>query len=228
MEKFVLAAEPRSQFGSRAAKRLREKGLLPANVYGHKQENLLVSLNAKEFSRFLEAGHRILTVRVGGKDESAVVREVQYDAYGSSLVHVDFTRVSMDERIQMAVAVAPIGVAKGVASGGVLEFPLKEVLVSGLPGEIPEALEVNIEKLELGSAIRIKDLAAPAGCQFVQDPELVVIHVTVPRTEAPPPVVEAEPTQPELIAKRKEEEPEVPAVEEKKGAEKKKEKEKEK
>lgn len=224
MEKFILTAEPRAEFGSRAAKRLREGGHLPANVYGHKEENLLVSLNTKEFSRFLEAGHRILTIRVDGKEERAVVREVQYDALGSSLVHVDFTRISMDERIQMAVPVEPIGVAKGITSGGVLEFPLKEVLVSGLPDEIPEGIQVNIEKLELGQAIRIKDLTTPAGCQLVQDAELVVIHVTVPRAEVPPPVAEGEPTQPELIAKKKEEEPEVPATEEKKGAEKKKEK----
>jgi large subunit ribosomal protein L25 len=227
MEKFVLSAKPRSQFGTRAAKKIREEGLLPANVYGHREENLLVTFDTKEFRRFLEAGHRILTIRLGDNEERAVVREIQYDALGSDLIHVDCTRISRDEKIQMSVPVESIGVAKGVTGGGVLETPLKEVLVSGFPDDIPERITVSIERLELGQAIRVKDLTAPPNCQLVQDPELVVVHVTAPRTELPAAPVEGAPTQPELITKKKEEEEEpgaAPAPEEKKGEPKKKEK----
>src|SRR2546426_9263148 len=73
MEETVLKAEPRMEFGSRSARRLRRKGHIPANIYGHKQENVLVSIDAKDFSRFLEAGHRIVTLSLGSKSERSVV-----------------------------------------------------------------------------------------------------------------------------------------------------------
>jgi large subunit ribosomal protein L25 len=222
MAQIILKAEPRGEFGSHAARRIREQGLLPANIYGRNEEHLHVTLDLKEFTRFLEAGHRIATVQCGKKSERSVVKEVQYDALGSTLIHVDFSRISSDEKIQMSVPVETIGVPKGVASGGVLVFPLKELAISGLPDDIPEHYEVRIEALELGQAIRLKDLPPPANCTLVGDPELVVILVAHPKEEAPAPLPEAQPAQPEVIGKKKEEVAEAPEAEGKK-----KEKEKE-
>lgn len=206
MEQFVLNAESRSQFGTRAAKLLREQGRIPANIYGHKEANLFVSIDAKEFGKFLGAGHRFVTVRVGKAEEPTVVKEVQYDFLGTSMVHVDFTRVSRNEKVRVEVPFETIGMAKGVVSGGVLEFPLKEVLVEGFPQDLPEHIELNIEKLELGQAIRLKDVPVPASCAFVGDLEQVVIAVVHQKVEAPTAPVEGAPTQPEVIGKKKEEE----------------------
>src|SRR5688572_31662087 len=77
MEKIVFQAEPRKELGTRAARRIRARGLLPANIYGHGDDQILVSIDAKEFTKFLDAGHRIVTVRVDGKEERSVVKEVQ-------------------------------------------------------------------------------------------------------------------------------------------------------
>jgi large subunit ribosomal protein L25 len=205
MEKIVFQAEPRKEVGTRAARRIRASGRLPANIYGHGESQILVSIDAKEFTKFLDAGHRIVTVRVDGKEERSVVKEVQYDALGSTLIHVDFTRITKDEKIQMSVPVETIGAPKGLSAGGVLVFPLKELDITGLPDDIPEHFPIRIEALEMGQAIRIKDLTPPERCEFAADPESVVIMIAHPREEAPAAPVEAQAAQPEVIGKKKEE-----------------------
>lgn len=202
MDNFVLDAQPRSDTGSRAARRMRAEGLVPANIYGHKEDNVLVSLDAKAFRLFFEAGHRIVTLRVGEKNERNVVKAVQYDSMGSDILHVDFTRIGEHERIEMEVPVEQIGIPKGVASGGVLEVPLKDVLVSGPADAIPEHIAVNVEALEVGQALRIKDLPVPDQCEFVQEAEQVVLHITSSR-ETDEEGTEGEVTQPEVIGKAK-------------------------
>ncbi|MBI4600348.1 MAG: 50S ribosomal protein L25 [Planctomycetes bacterium] len=230
MEQFVLKAEPRTELGSRAAKRLREGGRVPLNLYGHGEGNSFLVLDRVELTRFLNAGHKIATIRTDSKDEPGVVKEVQYDPLGSTVIHVDFTRIRIDERIQVAVAVETVGVPKGVTAGGVIAFPMKDVLVSGLPLDIPERITVNIESLEIGHAIRLKDLKVPAGCAFVAGPEAVILTVVHHKVEVAAAPAEAAPTQPEVIGRKEgeEEEPEAPAEGEGKKKEKEKEKEKEK
>jgi len=205
MEKIVFQAESRKDLGTKAARRIRSRGLLPANIYGHGDDQILVSIDAKEFTKFLDAGHRIATVRIDGKEERSVVKEVQYDALGSTLIHVDFTRISRDEKIQMSVPVETIGTPKGLSAGGVLVFPLKELDITGFPDDIPEHFPINIEALEVGQSIRVKDLTVPPKCEFAADSEAVVIMIAHPREEAPVAPVEAAPVQPEVIGKKKEE-----------------------
>ena len=207
MDEFVLGAETRTEFGSRAAGRLRGSGRLPANIYGHNEPNVHCSLDAKQFARFLNAGHRILAIRIGDKEEHGVVKQVQYDALGSDIVHVDFTRISRDEEIEVEVPVELIGVPKGVSSGGVLSFTRKEILVRGFPQDIPESLPLDVQSLEMGQAIRIKDLAPVTNCQFVENEELVVVMVAIPRgTEEPVEGAEAGPSEPEVITQKKDDE----------------------
>ena len=207
MEEHVLEAEPRSETGSRAARIYRSEGRLPANVYGHKEANLHVTLDTKEFTRFLDAGHRVATLRVGGKDEHGVVREVQYDSLGSHVVHVDFARVGRDEKIEVEVPIETVGVPKGVASGGLLEQPLKSILVRGLATNVPEHIELRVEDFEIGTDVRVRDLPVPANCELVHDEEDLVLHVVARRgTEAAAPEGEEAPSQPEVIGRKKEDE----------------------
>jgi large subunit ribosomal protein L25 len=216
MEEFTLKAEPRQEFGTRAARRLRSAGRLPANIYGHREENVAVTLDLKEFLQLFEAGHRVVTVQVNGKPEPSVVKEVQYDWLGSTLLHVDFTRISKDERFRMAVPVVIIGVPKGLSAGGVLDFPLKDLHVEALPDDMPERIELNIEELKLGETLRVKDLKPPEKCVFVDDPELVVIAVSAPRAELPPEAAAPAASEPELIGRKREEGEEEAAEKEKK------------
>ncbi len=191
MAKFILKAKPRTAVGSRAMVKLREGGQLPANIYGHKQENRLVSFDVKEITHFISAGHRFLTVEVDGVEENGMLKEVQYESHGTEVIHLDIARIDVHEKIAMPVRIATIGIPKGIAAGGNLDLPKREVLVEGPASAIPEKIEINIEALELGQVLRIKDLKATADCRYLDDPEQVVAAVLLKKLEEPAPVVAA-------------------------------------
>ncbi len=205
MEELSLSGELRTEFGSRVSATMRGEGRLPANLYGLGKPNVHFSLDRSEFTRFLDAGHRMVTLSVGGAVEHGVVKEVQYDGLGSSIVHVDFTRISADVEIEVEVALELIGVPKGVASGGSLNFTHKEVLVHGLPQHIPESIVLNVEALEQGESIRIKNLPPVANCRYVEDEETVLVAVSAPRGAEEAAPAEEGPSEPEVIKKKEDE-----------------------
>ncbi len=203
MEEFVLKGLPRADCGKKASRHLRQDGRLPVNIYGHKEDNLNATLDEREFRRFFEAGHRIATLDIDGKQEHGLVKEVQYDGLGSAILHVDFTRVSKDEKIEIEVPFSLLG----VVAAGVMDFPHKEVKIQGLPASIPEHIELGVGDLKIGDSIRVKDVPVPAGCTILDDSDLVVLAVHAPKgiealEEAPSDVAASEP---EVIGKPKEE-----------------------
>jgi large subunit ribosomal protein L25 len=205
MEQIVLKSKPRTELGTRAARRIRREGLIPANVYGHGHKNLLLSVDEKALRKALSEGHRILGIEVEGGVEQGLVKEVQYDYLGSHYVHVDFTIIKRGEKVEVSVPVELMGTPKGVTGGGVLSFPLQELTISGLPEHLPEHFRLSVEALELGQALRLKDLTIPENCTLVGDPETVVVAVMHRREEAAVAPVEVAPVEPEVIGRKKEE-----------------------
>lgn len=210
MEKFVLKGEARNSLGSRAATLLRNDGKLPVNIYGHKEANVNLQVDYREFEKLFGQGHRILAIDVAGKKEHGVIREVQYNTYGNKILHVDLARVDLKERIVMNVPVEAVGTAKGQGAGGTLDFNLNDVHVEGPAASIPEKIEVQIKELDLGQDIRIKDLELPADCVFQHEDDEIVLAVHAPRGEEEPAEAEegAESEMPEVISKKKEDDEE--------------------
>ena len=210
MEKFVLKGEARNSLGSRAATLLRNDGKLPVNIYGHKEANVNLQVDYREFEKLFGQGHRILAIDVAGKKEHGVIREVQYNTYGNKILHVDLARVDLKERIVMNVPVEAGGTAKGQGAGGTLDFNLNDVHVEGPAASIPEKIEVQIKELDLGQDIRIKDLELPADCVFQHEDDEIVLAVHAPRGEEEPAEAEegAESEMPEVISKKKEDDEE--------------------
>jgi large subunit ribosomal protein L25 len=208
-ETVALVAQSRTENGSQAARKLRRKGILPAVLYGHKEATLHLSLNLEEVTKALRHGARVVDLKTeGGKEEKAFIRHLQWDHLGKSLLHVDFTRVSLDERINVIVRLELRGVAPGVNAGGVLDQPLHELEIECLAISIPESIRVTIAELQLGGVIHVKDLTLPEGITTKTDPDAIVVHVTIPAAEAEPGAIpEAAGTaEPEVIGKAKEEE----------------------
>jgi len=206
MAKFVFKAEPRTEVKSRSAVRLRRAGRLPGNIYGHQKANRLVSLNLREIAQFIQAGHRILTIQVDGHEENGVLKEVQYDSLGTEVIHVDIARIDVHEKIAMSVRIEALGIPKGLAAGGNLDLPKREVLVEGPASAIPEKIEIHIEGMELGNIMRIKDLKPISECRYLDDPEGVVAAILLKRLEEPVVAAPAAPEMPEIIGKKEEEE----------------------
>jgi len=208
-ETVTLGANARKENGSQAARRLRREGKVPAVLYGHKEATIMLTLDRDEVTKALRHGARVVDLKPeGGKEEKAFIRELQWDHLGKTLMHVDFTRVSLDERINVTVRLELRGIAPGVSGGGVLDQPLHELEIECLAISIPESIRVNIAELQLGGVIHVKDLHLPEGVTTSVDPEAIVVHVTTPSAEAEPGAIPESggSVEPEVIGKAKEEE----------------------
>lgn len=209
MEQFSLECAKRTETGTAASRRLRRAKRLPAVVYGLKEDAASVSVDMEAFEKILLAGSRMVTLDVEGKQEPVLISAVQHDSLGDRLVHVDFTRVDLKEKVELAVPVETFGVAKGTQAGGMLDLVMHEIYISCLPTNIPENITVRVGDLEIGDRVTVADLDLPDGVEVRHDPETPVIVVHPPAVEE---AVEAEAEEegegagePEVIAKGKEE-----------------------
>lgn len=204
-----LKSEPRAGKGSRDAVRLRKAGRIPSVIYGHKQAPVSITVSRDELLAALRHHARTLDLEIGGKADTVLIQEVQHDHLGSDVLHIDFRRVSKDERIKTTVDVELRGTAPGTTSGGVLDQPLHSIHVECPALAIPESIRVKIDMLQIGMAIHVKELELPQGVKVLDDGDLVVVQVkqqliTPEPTAAAAPTEGAAPAEPEVITKKKE------------------------
>ena len=200
----TVTAQPRSELGSRENKRLRDKGFIPGVIYGHKEAVVPVTLPKKEVVGYLDKGAHVFDIAMGGKSEKVLVKEVQYDHLGMEVLHVDFARVSLDERVEVTVPLELKGEPKGEAEGGVLQQIVAELEIECLVTEIPDAIRHNVSEMALGDVVHIKDLKLPPGVKALQDEDLIVATVKEIAEEAPAEAPEGS-AEPEVIGRKPEE-----------------------
>jgi|SRR5579872_1439132 len=196
-----VSAKNRKELGTRANRRLREQGMLPGVIYGHKEAIVPVTLAKKEVVDHLNKGAHLFDLSLEGKNEKVLVKEVQYDHLGMDVIHVDFARVSLDEKVKVTVPVELKGVPKGEADGGVLQQVIKELEVECLVTEIPDAIRHNVSEMALNDVVHIKDLKLPAGVKVLQDEDLIVATVKEIIEVAATPAEEGA-AEPEVIGRK--------------------------
>lgn len=201
MDILDLKAEKRTTKGSKGVHKLRMLGQIPAVLYGHKQDNLMLCLKESEFERLLNTRTRMIRLVLDNKKESALIKEVQYDHVTDRILHVDFSRIDLDERVKLRVSIELAGESVGVKEGGVLTHVMKEIEIECLPTAIPEKIKVNISELGLGNAIHVKELPALEGIRYTSDADAVVVsvHQIVEKKAVPE---EELLTEPEVITKK--------------------------
>jgi large subunit ribosomal protein L25 len=209
-ETMVLEAQPRTKHGSRHAEKLRKQGQVPAVLYGHKEATISLALDSDGLTKAIRKGARVLDLKTDGGTQKALISEIQWDHLGVELVHVDFKRVDVNERIHVSVRLELRGIAPGVTGGGVLDQPLHELHVECLAISIPQSIRVNIGELQIGSALHVRDLHLPEGVTPLDDPDAVVVMVKQPQVEEAPapaaaPVAEGA-AEPEVIGRKAAEE----------------------
>lgn len=209
MEDVQLAATRRTDAGSAACSKLRRAGRVPAVLYGKQLENIPIAVGARELEHVLREGARMIDLKIDAATEKALIREIQYDQLGDEILHVDFTRVALDEAVTLEVELDFHGTPRGVEEdGGVFEHQMTEIEVSCLPGNIPESITVEVKAMGIGDVLRIQDLVAPEGVEILGDPEQPVASVSAPAGEEETAAdEEAEPgaAEPEIIGRGKEE-----------------------
>jgi large subunit ribosomal protein L25 len=204
-ETLLFETKPREKFGSMEARRLRRAGLVPAIVYGHKEETVSVTLPRVEVEKAIRHGVRVVDLKTRGKTEKALIKEVQWDHLGMHLLHIDFTRVGADERVVVTVPIELRGIAPGTTHGGVLDQPIHSLAVECLAISLPDSIRVNISELQVGGVIHVKDLVLPEGVKAMADPDAIVVHITTPAAAAEPAVGAEVPSaaEPEVIGRQK-------------------------
>ncbi len=173
MTDFVLTAELRNDMGKGASRRLRSTGKVPAIMYGGHQEPTSISLIHNELAHQLENEaffSHILTIKLGGNDENAIVKDVQRHPSKPVILHIDLQRVSATETIRVHVPLHFINEAgsPGVKGGGLVTHSLIEAEVQCLPKDLPEFIEVDLGSLDLNQIIHLSDLKLPAGVELVE------------------------------------------------------------
>src|SRR5262245_51775499 len=221
----TLEATRRDTIGKNEARRTRRQGLVPAVLYGASsgggREATAIAVNPRALLRILHSESGVNTLislqLAGAGDTRVLVKEFQLDPVTHAVLHADFYRVAMDRAIQVTIPVVVKGEPKGVKQqGGVLEFIRREIEIECLPGDIPENVEVNVDELMLHQGIRVRELTLNPKWKPVSDPDMMLVHVIMPKAEeAPAPAdaaaaaVPATPAEPEVIKKGKKEEAEA-------------------
>ncbi len=207
-----LKATKRETTGGRATEKLRKQGLVPAIIYGHKEATVAVALESEALLHAIRHGARVVDLKSDGASEKALIYDLQWDHLGKHLLHVDFRRTSLDERITVNVPIELRGIAPGATGGGVLDQPLHVLEVECLAVNIPEHIRVNISELQLGGVIHVRDLVLPKDVLTKHAADAIVVQVKSPQAEPEPgagPL--GGPVEPEIVGRRVAAEPEEEA-----------------
>jgi large subunit ribosomal protein L25 len=208
-----LKAEPRTNVGRSAVRKLRARGLIPAVIYGGNDKPQPLQVAMREINAMMShaSGENVLVeleIAGEGSSRTALVQEVQHSPVGGEIRHVDFHAVSMDQMIQAEVPLDPVGTAVGVKTfGGLLEQSLRTLAIECLPGDLPDRITVDVSQLKIGDSIHVRDIQFPPGVTPKVQPDLTAFSVVEPLVEEEPVVAEAEAAAagPEVITEKKEE-----------------------
>ncbi len=211
MARVELAAKVRTATGTQATKKVRNLGFVPANLYGHGMKPLSLQVHAKALYESLhtKAGENVvLSLKVDGvqlKESTCLIKEIQHNPVTDKIAHVDFTVISLTEKIDVKVPVVVLNQvdAAGVKEGGILDLVHHEIEVECLPTDIPEKIEIDVKAMKIGDAVHASDLKMPKGVTCKFDAEEVIVALHPPAKEPVAGEEAAGATEPEVIEKGK-------------------------
>ena len=216
----ILEAIARDTLGKNEARRTRRAGRVPGVLYGGENNTATpISVEPKALLKILhsESGaNTLISLKLAGAGDARVlVKEYQLDPITHHVLHADFYRVVMDRILRVPIPVVVKGEPKGVKQqGGLLEFIRREIEIECLPADIPENVEVDVSELMLYQGVRVRDLAVHPKWKAVSDPDMMIVHVILPKAEEVAAPAEAAvaapvtPAEPEVIKKGKKDEEE--------------------
>ncbi|MBK5930376.1 50S ribosomal protein L25/general stress protein Ctc [Halochromatium salexigens] len=188
---FEVAAQPRSDTGKGASRRLRRTGLVPGIVYGGNDEPAMIAVPHSELERQLdyEAFYSsLLDLKLGNKTTKVVLKDLQRHPAKPFLLHVDFLRVSRDEKLRLTVPIHFVNEegCPGLKMGGTISHNITEIEISCLPGNLPEYLSVDMAEMTLGDVIHVSELNLPPEVELTHslDPETPVVMIFAPQSES--------------------------------------------
>jgi len=180
-----INAQIRQDAGKGASRRLRRLGLVPAIVYGADHEPEMISLMHNELARHLEREafySQVLDLKLEGKTEKVVVKDLQRHPAKPFVLHVDFQRISAEEKIRMTIPLHFLNESssKGVKSGGMVSHNLTEIEVVCLPKDLPQYIEIDVAEMNIGDILQLSQIPLPEGVALAHVPDhdvpVVIVH----------------------------------------------------
>jgi large subunit ribosomal protein L25 len=189
-ESTVLTAQTREPHGSPEARRMRREGAVPGVVYGGEGDAVSIVVDARELRHALAAGGQLIELQVDGDATPVVLKEHQRHPVRGESIHVDFQRVRLDRAIQATVLVELINTdeSPGIVEGGILQQVVSELNVEGLPGDIPDHVQIDVSGMEINQTLHLSEVPATPGITYLDNPEETIVATITP------PSVEQEPT----------------------------------
>lgn len=191
METVTLKAEVRNETKKGPSRRLRARGFVPAILYGSGLEPIMIAVGSPELLEIMKKERkegvfvRLAIQGDGGETERlSVLKDVQVNSVKKRLEHADFYEVRMDRELTLEIPIILKGRAIGQDAGGDVQYLKRELRVAGLPGKLPEAIELDISALDVGDSLRVREISVPEGVRLVDHGDVVVIHVAVTRVSA--------------------------------------------
>lgn len=220
MNELSIEVHRRTESGKNVNRRLRASGLVPAVVYGAGKETVPIQIDRKKVIELLRSGageNTIFLLQLAGvaQQRHAMIRELQVHPISRQILHIDFQRVLMTEKVRVEVPIVLMGTAVGVKTdGGMLDFVSREVEVECLPGKIPPHLDLDVTALHVGQHVEAGKLDLPEGVVLITDADRVIVsvsHARVAEATAGAAIPEAgllevERVEPEVIRRGKVEE----------------------
>ena len=215
MDQYTIEVERRSETGKNVNRRLRANGMIPAVVYGAGKDSVPIKVHRKSLLDLMKSSGSdnaifLLKLAGSGQERHAMIRDMHVDPISRQVVHIDFLRVLMTEKVRVKVPIEVVGTPYGVKNeSGVLDFVHREVEVECLPGDIPKHLELDVTGLHVGQHAEAKDLVLPPGVALVTDPGQVLVSISHSRLEEAPAaapaesLLEADRAEPEVIKRGK-------------------------
>ena len=184
MSEVILRAETGRATGTRPSRRLRRQGMVPATLYGHGAEVVSIAVDARELRNVLatDAGiNAVIRLGLGEEVHTSLARQLQRHPTRGDIIHLDFVRIALTDRVDAVVLIELTGDPIGVlADGGIIETVSNTVNVHTLVTSIPESIQVDISGLRVGDSVRVSDLPAFDGLEYLDDPDQPIVIISLP------------------------------------------------
>ena len=181
----VLTANKREKGRRSSLTQFRQNGAIPGVVYGYQMESTAITVDARAFTKILATfGNKsVFQLDMDGRQINAVLTEVQRCALKGNVKHVDFKSINMSEELEVDIPVTVVGHAVGVADGGFLLQPNREVRIKVKPTEIPESIEVDVTNLAIGTSLYVGDIRQQFSFDILQEDDYTLVTITPPAAE---------------------------------------------
>lgn len=210
MSEMTIDVQKRERTGKGGSRESRRKGMIPGVVYGGGKDSVPIQLDRKTFVEMMKKSDSenpifLLKLSDSGQERHAILRDLQRDPVSRMVIHLDFQRIEMNQKVHVTVPIELVGTAVGVKTeGGLLEFITRELKIECLPGDIPNHIEVDITGLHVGQHVEAGAVQLPEGVTLFDDAEKVIVTLGHVRTEDTG--AEGDRAEPEVIKRGKTEE----------------------